>query len=260
MAGAGAETGLQNFNKQTDQRKLDQRALDQFNMAMAQNKQGQKVTDIGRSDRNQDILVENAGRVYDAGWRNYQAAMQWKQISLEAGRGNAALALQRLNLLEQMGMNDQQMALRIQGVKQALQQGNFENALKLAELGIKQDTLEASRYLGALNAAVRDQRGVLGGMPAAGQISAVLPMITSGKVVPPPWVDIVGIRQQAERDLKMGPGGPKIQGQNIDDRVRQMIGQALMADPQRTLQWLQSVGRMPLAGATQQYDYGLTNE
>jgi hypothetical protein len=208
MAGAGTMAGLQERGKQKDQKRQDEQALRAFEFSMAQNKQGQKSVDIGREDKNQDITTDNAMRVYDHGWRNYNAGVQWQQIAMEAQRGNAANAMARLGLLAQLTGQDREAKLRIEETNRHIASGNFAAAIAIAQIEDQRHNQDAQRSLQALTL-LQGRPGQISGLDPGGQVGMIVQQSVQ-KGIPIPGIDHAALWQQARKQAgpQAGAEGP----------------------------------------------------
>lgn len=249
MAGAGAGAYSKERSNQKNQLREDEKALRAFELSLAQNKQNQAITDVNRSDRNQDIVVENGMRVYEAGQRRWQMGMQLAQLQAEISRGNASNALQRLTLLTQMSGQDRAFGLQLQQLQNEIAQGNYQNAFSRAKAMHDQNMGFANQALTMFSTIARSQAGTFGGQDPSAQLMYVVPQITGGKLTVP-GLDVGAIRGEAEKMIsKTLMANPQAYKAALDNTTQQLVMQRMMANPDLMQQVLRSMQKFPIGSS-----------
>lgn len=248
MAGAGAGAYSKERSTQKNQLREDEKALKAFELSLAQNKQNQAITDMNRSDRNQDITVENGMRVYEAGQRRFQMGLQLAQLQAEMSRGNASNAMQRMSLLIQLSGQDRQFGLQMQQLQNEIAQGNYANATERAKNLQAQNQGFANQALALFSTIAKGQAGTFAGQDPSAQLMTLVPQITSGKISVP-GLDMTAITKQAAGmvDQKL-MANPQVFKSSVDRATSQLVMQHLMQNPDAMQQVLRSFQKFPISG------------
>lgn len=240
MAGAGAQAGLGERKRQQELARTSDKEQSQFNLLLAQNKQGQTMTDVQRQDN-------DAMKTYEHGFRTWGAQMQWLNLQNDIASRNAGLAMQRLGILASLSNQDKQTQIQLQQMQNDLASGNWERASQVAKFQAQQNQTEMLRNFQMLGIISRDKQGRLGGMDQVAQISMLIPQILSNKITVP-GLDKVDINNQAAALLpKNYMTLPQKEQEKLFTAAQErVLLQKMQQDPNMLLNMLRAGGGLPL--------------